>query len=366
MILSRLAYMHRFGEEFVLERPLSQIRCLISSKLLHQLLFSCSSRSATGNELLGECPLEYRTSLQELLGVLCQAKFLDLLPLGQQTQKRAEETNGAQVQWDFHDLLFHCETSYSYAYGTSEYGFGRTFSHCKRLPPKPGFHPGYPGEKIALSHPASDLNITDIPLERALQQRQSLRDYDLSNPLTKEEIGIFLSRLYRGGSRSRLDNKDNAMEIIEPRSYPSGGSLYEQEIYISVFRCKGLSQGFYHYDAPSHSFVPLPFPSSSKSQMDYTHMYQSLAASSQSSDIVLHISSRFQRMAWKYSQIAYAISLKNVGAMYQAMYLIACSMKLAACGSGGGNANIFAQLTGQDPYIEGLVGEFWLGRPKKM
>ena len=39
-------------------------------------------------------------------------------------------------------------------------------------------------------------------------------------------------------------------------------------------------------------------------------------------------------------------------------------MELAACASGAGNAHMFAQLTGQDPYKEGLIGEFYLGRGK--
>ncbi len=35
--------------------------------------------------------------------------------------------------------------------------------------------------------------------------------------------------------------------------YPSGGSLHELEIYITVHACQGLAQGLYHYDPKTHA-----------------------------------------------------------------------------------------------------------------
>jgi SagB-type dehydrogenase family enzyme len=61
--------------------------------------------------------------------------------------------------------------------------------------------------------------------------------------------------------------------------------------------------------------------------------------------------------------MSYAAQLKNVGVIYQTLYLVATAMNIGACGLGTGNADRFARLTGL-PYLEeGSIGEFMLGRP---
>jgi SagB-type dehydrogenase family enzyme len=59
--------------------------------------------------------------------------------------------------------------------------------------------------------------------------------------------------------------------------------------------------------------------------------------------------------------MAYAATLKNVGVLYQSMYLVATAMGLAPCGLGGGNAALFADVVGTDYFAESSVGEFLLG-----
>jgi SagB-type dehydrogenase family enzyme len=77
--------------------------------------------------------------------------------------------------------------------------------------------------------------------------------------------------------------------------------------------------------------------------------------------VLLTIAARFSRVAWKYESIAYALILKNLGVLYQTMYLVAESMGLAACALGGGNADLFAAAAGVDYYAESSVGELVLG-----
>jgi SagB-type dehydrogenase family enzyme len=64
---------------------------------------------------------------------------------------------------------------------------------------------------------------------------------------------------------------------------------------------------------------------------------------------------------WKYEGMAYATILKDVGVLYQTMYLVATAMGLAPCALGCGNADVFSQVAGLNPYEEGSVGEFLLG-----
>jgi oxazoline/thiazoline dehydrogenase len=54
--------------------------------------------------------------------------------------------------------------------------------------------------------------------------------------------------------------------------------------------------------------------------------------------------------------------LKDVGVLYQTMYLAATAMELAPCGVGGGDADLFARTAATDYYDETSVGEFLLGR----
>jgi SagB-type dehydrogenase family enzyme len=77
--------------------------------------------------------------------------------------------------------------------------------------------------------------------------------------------------------------------------------------------------------------------------------------------VLIVIAARFQRIAWKYASIAYSIILKDVGVLYQTMYLNATAMGLAPCGVGCGDADLFARAAGTDYYAETSVGEFLLG-----
>ncbi len=73
--------------------------------------------------------------------------------------------------------------------------------------------------------------------------------------------------------------------------------------------------------------------------------------------MVLVLASRFPRLAWKYASLAYALTLKHVGVVYQTMYLAATAMGLAPCALGGGDSDLFARAAGVDYYGETSVGE---------
>ena len=70
-------------------------------------------------------------------------------------------------------------------------------------------------------------------------------------------------------------------------------------------------------------------------------------------------------MAWKYESIAYALTLKDVGVLFQTMYLAATAMGLAPCALGGGDADLFARAAGTDYRVETSVGEFLLGSQRR-
>jgi len=65
-------------------------------------------------------------------------------------------------------------------------------------------------------------------------------------------------------------------------------------------------------------------------------------------------------VSWKYESIAYATILKDVGVLYQTMYLVATAMGLGPCALGCGDSDVFARLIGTDYLEETSVGEFML------
>jgi SagB-type dehydrogenase family enzyme len=81
--------------------------------------------------------------------------------------------------------------------------------------------------------------------------------------------------------------------------------------------------------------------------------------------ILITIAARFGRVSWKYSSIAYALILKNVGVLIQTLYLMAADMGLGGCAIGIANIDLFSKLTGLEFYVEGPVGQFAVGRGVK-
>jgi SagB-type dehydrogenase family enzyme len=120
-----------------------------------------------------------------------------------------------------------------------------------------------------------------------------------------------------------------------------------------------LTAGLYFYCPQNHQLHPLtgltPEVEGLLEQAQYATEGQ------ETPQILIILAARFQRVAWKYESMAYAMILKHVGVMYQTMYLVATAMGLAACAIGSGDSELFAGAAGTDYYIETSVGEFILG-----
>jgi len=144
------------------------------------------------------------------------------------------------------------------------------------------------------------------------------------------------------------------------RPYPSGGSSYELELYLAVDKCDGLARGIYHYDAGDHALAPI---GAGAAELDALLREAAFAMGvSAPPQIVITIAARFGRTAWKYSSIAYALILKDVGVLLQTFYLMATDMGLGGCAIGTVNIDRFAKITGIELHAEGPVGQFALGR----
>jgi SagB-type dehydrogenase family enzyme len=335
-VLSRFAFLHRVAGELVVESPRSDGRVILHDPRAAGLLFATSTPAAVTTD--------------SLLALLWHCGLL--VPGG-------EEEAGPLATWEFHDLLFHAHSRA----GRQHELYGATWPFVGVLDPAPAVKPPPVGDAAPLFRPdLARLELTDPPLAQVMENRRSLRAY-AAEPLSAEQLGEFLYRVGRVkevGSIDTPNNSGTARLEITSRPYPSGGSLHELEIYPVVRRCRGLEPGLFHYDPLSHRLTRVPGPAAAVASLLHEAAL-SAGIEAERLQVLLVVAARFARVRWKYSFLAYALTLKNVGVLYQTMYLAATAMGLAPCALGAGNSDTFARAAGLDYYTETSVGEFLLG-----
>lgn len=357
VVLSRFAYLRRRGNEMVLESPRAGV------------LFSiCDPKIAAGiaelstPQKIGRFRRQAGFPGMVLLALLVDCQILFRIDAASGDDLRSAEGDDNLVLWDFHDLLFHTHSTE----GRQANPLGGLYPHAGVIPPRPAVRPTWPGKKIDLRKYSATPSQRNSPVEALLSERHSTRDFDDQQPITLAELSRFLNGTARVQSKwkSELDFGDGGPDIeYAARPYPSGGSAYELELYLAVTNCEGLARGFYHYDADRHALVPIDVR---------THEFEALLTAAEfamdapaAPQIVITIAARYGRTAWKYSSIAYALILKDVGVLIQTLYIMATDMGLGGCAIGSTNIDLFAKMTGIEFHIEGPVGQFALGRGRK-
>jgi SagB-type dehydrogenase family enzyme len=358
VVLSRFAYLRRRAGEMVLESPRAGALFRISDPALAALLTTLATpQKVSALRELRECPGT------ELLVLLLDCGILFRLEQAGDDGRRRSEGDENLVMWDFHDLLFHARSTE----GRQANPLGGAYPHVDRIAPPPAIRPSWPGETIDLQRALAAPSETVSAAARLFRDRHSVRDYDDQAPITLTELSLFLDGAARVLSRWEspldLESGDGPMLDYTRRPYPSGGSAYELEIYLAVANCDGLPRGFYHYDANAHALTAIPVkPQELAAMLDAAQYAMDAAGQPQ---ILITITSRFARLAWKYSSIAYALTLKDVGGLMQTLYLMAADMALGGCAVGTSDIDLFEKVTGIPFHVEGPVGQFTLGRPIK-
>jgi oxazoline/thiazoline dehydrogenase len=345
--ISRFCYLHQHDGEIVLRNPKALCFLTIKDSAVLQLLFEFNCPTARSSL---QVPPQIADQFDSIFAMLVQAQAI--LPCNAHG-KTLEDCEPTQRQWDFHDLLFHSSSRL----GRSEKPIGGTFRFKGILPPQPAIKPNpWTGDAIPLYVPnLHALFHRDMPLTAALETRRSTRSHSLI-PLTLEQLGELLYRSLRNRS-----HYSNGYGEFTSRPHPSGGASYENEIYVTISACVGIRRGFYYYSPQDHTLCRVAEPCADmEAMLDEAWLATAMMCRPQ---ILLTIASRFNRFNWKYTGMSYAAQLKNVGVIYQTLYLVATAMNIGACGLGTGNADRFARLTGLPYMEEGSIGEFMLGRP---
>lgn len=349
-VLSRFALCRRVEGELVLESPLAHARIVLPGSLGARLVAELATPSSYP-ELAARTTGLAESIMQAFVGLLANAGVLS--PVEQ--DGAAEDADATLRQWEFHDLLYHSRSRI----GRHDYPLGGQYRFLGQLPPQPAVKPAMSEETVELFRPDLErLMEDDLPFTRVLEERRSVRAYD-EQPITARQLGEFLYRAAR--VRFVVEAKPELGFHYETsnRPYPSGGGSYDLELYLTVNTCAGIPSGIYHYDPLHHRLEKLA-DRNAHAEALLRDAWISCARMCVP-QVLITLASRFQRLGWKYNAIAYAATLKNVGVLYQTMYLVATAMGLAPCALGSGNSDLLARAIGSDYRVESSVGELMLG-----
>jgi len=352
LVLSRFAYMRRRGNEMVLESPRAGA-----------LFKICDPKIATALAILSTPQQIKQLRRQdgfpgiEFLALLVDCQILFKIDPARDSGLRPAEGDDNLVLWDFHDLLFHARSTA----GRHANPVGGRYPHAGVMPPLPAVRPLWPGKKIDLRKFAAADSEAISPIAKVLRERHSTRSFDDRQPITLAELSRFLDSTARVQSTAESKLGDDGPTVtFAARPYPSGGGEYELELYLAVDKCEGLQRGFYHYDAGGHALVPIGVKTDElEALLTGAEFAMGAPAAPQ---ILITIAARFGRVSWKYSSLAYALILKDVGVLIQTLYLMATDMGLGGCAIGVTNIDLFAKMTGIEFHVEGPVGQFAMGR----
>jgi SagB-type dehydrogenase family enzyme len=354
LVLSRFAYMRRRANEMVLESPRAGA-----------LFRICNPQIAAALAILATPqPIKRLRGHNgfpgvKLLALLADCQILVKINTPNDRGLRATEGDENVVLWDFHDLLFHARSTE----GRHANPAGALYPYVDVITPQPAVRPSWPGKKIVLRTLSTAYPEQISSAAKLLRERQSTRAFDDQQPITLAELSQLLDSTARVRStfQTSLDRDgDGPILTSTVRPYPSGGGSYEFELYLAVHKCEGLERGFYHYDAGGHALVPIAVR-----DKEFESLLKAAALAMGESgvpQVLITIAARFGRVSWKYSSIAYALILKDVGVLIQTLYLMAGDIGLGGCAIGMADIDLFAKMTGLEFHVEGPVGQFAIGR----
>lgn len=333
-VLSRFALVRQIDSETVIESPAGRARVV-----LHDW---------RGLALLSPIPpAEFAKDVARAFRNL----LYDAGLMARSDKNGAPDEPPALAAWSVPSLLFHA--------ANRDRQFAPNANGAPRGVEPPVVKPPMSDDILPLFAPDMHaLEHGDMPFTRVHEGRRSEREHG-DAPITLHQLGEFLYRAAR--VKQVVEGDYHASE----RPYPSAGALYPLEIYLAVHCCEGLPRGLYHYAPLDHQLERLPATDAAIAPMrrDAEWLTGQTYAGLQ---VLVIITARVERVSWKYGDAALPLILKDVGVLYQTLYLVAMAMGLAPCALGAGNSRLFAAASSLDPLVEPSVGEFWIGSKKNV
>jgi SagB-type dehydrogenase family enzyme len=209
--------------------------------------------------------------------------------------------------------------------------------HVKPQPPLYKTYPNAAVVDLPLPPPPEG-----IPLEVAIAQRRSVRDY-AARPLALDEVSRLL--YYTNGITDRRD------PTLAFRAAPSSGALFPVEIYPVIFNVAGVAPGVYHYHAERHQ-LQLVRAGDFRREVFEAAVSQEMVLHS---SLVLVLAGMFSRVHFKYVDRSYRYILLEAGHLGQNVYLAATALGLGPCGIGAFFDDALDRLLALDGHDETTV-----------
>jgi SagB-type dehydrogenase family enzyme len=225
-----------------------------------------------------------------------------------------------QPLWSLHDRLFHAMTR-----------FGRDAEALGALDPGRGVIDPPPALAALPDGPAIVLPAAAVgPV--LLRRRRSGREWsDEAIPLAA--LSALLAQAL-AVIEELPAGPDGLVRLRRP--YPSGGALSALVAELAVDRVEGLRPGYYRYDETGHGLVA---HRGSEAMAEAAIAAAAQATSGRRPAVLLRLTLRHDRVAWRYAGLPYRLALLEAGAALQALSLVAGQLGLAACILGTGPAH---------------------------
>ena len=271
-------------------------------------------------------------------------------PDGPGTARFAEDDDPDLGAWSMHDLQFHARTR-----------LGRDGGEGSAPTPggRPAVAPPPDGPRFPLFRPDLDsVGATDPPLTSVLEAGRPLCEF-AERPMTATMLGELLFRTSRvRPSVPAPREPDGGTGGTGGPSQSDRSELIELELYLSIDRCHDLPRGTFHYNPREHC---LTLVNDSAPDLDELLEVVSAAAGTRRwPPVLVTMTTRIARLSWRYSGIAYALTLRHAGELQQTIQLVATAMGLASCSPPVIDSTAYEALRLRWP-DEVSVGEFLVG-----
>lgn len=357
--LSRFAAVRRAREELLLESPLSHHRVELHRPLATWVV-SALGRATTSAEIARGINVT-GAIVAEIIAYLVATGMAVAGSDDRHGAAFAEDRDPDLLAWSSHDLMFHSRSRI----GRHDDPAGAVFRNT-HLAPLPAVRPARPGRRFPLPRPDDDAAQAGpgpslgLSLAEAVERRRSVRAFAVAGP-SPRQLGELLFRAARVRSQTETAGAGGVRYAVSDRPYPSAGSLYELDMYLTVDRCGELPRGIYHYDPAGHSLTLVNESAGHVGELLDSAMV--LTSSDRPPPVLITMTARMGRLSWVYDGICYATTLKHVGVLQQTLYLVATDLGLAPCALAMGDSDLTAAAFGLDWPAEVSVGEFVVGLP---
>jgi len=361
--LSRFAFVRERGDEMLLESPLAHHHVVLHRPLVSWVVGSLGRPTTCAEVARGANVAE--PLVAEVIAYLAGAGMVLLGPerdeLGEyngvvEVPEFAEDVDPALLMWSPHDLMFHSRSRL----GRHDNAAGAAYTHIATMPPLPVVKPLPPGRRFPLHHP--DLTCAEgheMSQTDAVEHRHSVREFATEGP-TAWQLSELLFRTARIRSQQEVRGAGDVRYTVSTRPYPSAGSLYELDLYLTIDRCADLPRGIYHYDPAEHALTLI---NQGENEIEELLAGATVLIGSSRPPVLITMTARIGRLSWVYDSIAYATTLKHVGVLQQTLYLVATMLGLAPCALAMGDSELATTAFGLDWPAEVSVGEFVVGVP---